>query len=211
MSSIFDIFKLIEKKSAPALPITHIVAGLGNPGEKYFLTRHNAGFLALDFLSQKYNEKINKVKFKSLYTDTVIGGVRTLLLKPQTYMNLSGEAVREVADYYKIPPQNIIVITDDTSFDTGRIRIKRQGSDGGHNGLKSIISALGSTDFPRIKIGIGSKPHIDYDLADWVLSSFDKKEREVLFSCFGNVQKSIELILSGNIERAMSLYNTTPT
>lgn len=208
MSNIFDIFKSIEKKTThAAVPVTHIIAGLGNPGAKYTLTRHNAGFMTADYLAQKFDAKIDRIKFKALCGEVMFDGVRALVMKPQTYMNNSGEAVREAADFYKISPENIIVISDDTSFEPGKMRIKRQGSDGGHNGLKSIIEHLGSISFPRIKLGVGSKPHPDYDLADWVLGELSESDKKALFSCFENVYNSIGLILKGDIEKAMNLYN----
>ena len=140
MGNIFDLFKQIEKKDEPAAGnITHLLVGLGNPGDKYTFTRHNTGFMALDFIAQKCGVKVNRVRFKSLCGEAHIGGCRVLLLKPQTFMNLSGEAVREAADFYKIPPENIIVLFDDVNFDVGAMRIRRSGSDGGHNGIKSII------------------------------------------------------------------------
>ena len=156
MSNIFDLFKQIEKKDAPAMGnLTHLVVGLGNPGDKYTFTRHNTGFLALDFIAEKCGVKVDRVRFKSLCADTRIGEHRVLLMKPQTFMNLSGEAVGDAADFYKIPPENIIVLFDDINFDVGAMRIRRSGSDGGHNGIKSIIYQLNSDAFPRVKIGVG--------------------------------------------------------
>ena len=161
-------FKKTEAVGAPEF----LVAGLGNPEKKYTLTRHNSGFLCVDFLAEKHGFKINKLKFKAVIADTVINSHRCIVMKPQTYMNLSGEAVKAAADFYKIPPEKIIVIFDDISLDVGRLRIRRKGSDGGHNGIKSIISCIGSQNFPRVKIGCGKKPHPDYDLAAWVLSEY---------------------------------------
>ena len=149
-----------------------LVVGLGNPDKKYTLTRHNSGFLCVDELAEKHGFKINKLKFKALIADTVINSHRVIVMKPQTYMNLSGEAVREAVNFYKIPPENVIVIFDDISLDVGKLRIKRKGSDGGHNGIKSIVSCISSNNFPRIKLGVGKKPHPEYDLAAWVLSEF---------------------------------------
>lgn len=209
MSSIFDIFKSLEKASGgKSGSITHIVAGLGNPGIKYAHTRHNAGFLAVDYLAQKAGIRVDRVKFKSLAGELTTGGVRALVLKPQTFMNNSGIAVREAADFYKIPPERILVISDDTSFAPGVVRIRRRGSDGGHNGLKSIIYHLGSDAFPRIKLGVGAKPHPDYDLADWVLGELGEDDKKALFSCFEAVYNSVGLILAGRIDQAMNQYNS---
>ena len=208
MGNIFDLFKQIEKKDEPAAGnITHLLVGLGNPGEKYTFTRHNTGFMALDFIAQKCGVKVNRVRFKSLCGEAHIGGCRVLLLKPQTFMNLSGEAVREAADFYKIPPENIIVLFDDVNFDVGAMRIRRCGSDGGHNGIKSIIYQLNSDAFPRVKIGVGKKPTPDYDLADFVLGSYSDSDKKVLFSEFEKVYDCVGLMLSGQIDKAMNLYN----
>lgn len=208
MGNIFDLFKEIEKKDEPAAGnITHLLVGLGNPGDKYTFTRHNTGFLALDFIAQKCGVKVNRVRFKSLCGEAHIGGCRVLLLKPQTFMNLSGEAVREAADFYKIPPENIIVLFDDVNFDVGVMRIRRSGSDGGHNGIKSIIYQLSSDAFPRVKIGVGKKPTPEYDLADFVLGSYSEDDKKVLFSEFEKVYDCVGLMLSGQIDKAMNLYN----
>lgn len=185
-----------------------IVVGLGNPGGKYTLTRHNSGFLCVDMLSQKLNFRVDKLKFKSLIADTTINGRRCIVMKPQTYMNNSGEAVRECASFYKIPPERIIVISDDTSLDIGKMRIKRKGSDGGQKGLRSIIYHMNSDNFPRVKIGVGKKPHPDYDMADWVLSEFKKDEQKVLEPVLENACKALELMLDNQIDKAMNLYNS---
>lgn len=208
MADIFDIFKRIEKKeqSGPKT-VEYLVVGLGNPGDKYFSTRHNTGFLALDYISQSVGVTVKNLKFKALTADTVICGKRVLLMKPQTFMNLSGEAVREAASFYKIPPQNIIVISDDISLDVGRVRVRRKGSDGGQKGLRSIITLMNSDDIPRIKVGVGAKPHPDYDLADWVLSEFSKSDKELMFEAFKTVYAGLEKILSGDIDGAMMLCN----
>ncbi|NLK39495.1 MAG: aminoacyl-tRNA hydrolase [Clostridiales bacterium] len=205
---MFDIFKALEKKpTQKTTPLTHIVAGLGNPGVKYAFTRHNAGFLAVDYIAQRTNVKVDRIKFKSLSGEMIIDDVRVLILKPQTFMNNSGAALREAADFYKITPENIIVITDDTSFQPGKMRIRRKGSDGGHNGLRDIILQLNTDAFPRIKLGVGAKPHPDYNLADWVLSELSEDDKKALFSCFESVYNSISLILKGNIDQAMNQYN----
>ena len=187
--------------------LTHLVVGLGNPGDKYTFTRHNTGFLALDFIAEKCGVKVDRVRFKSLCADTRIGEHRVLLMKPQTFMNLSGEAVRDAADFYKIPPENIIVLFDDINFDVGAMRIRRSGSDGGHNGIKSIIYQLNSDAFPRVKIGVGKKPSPDYDLADYVLGTYSDADKKTLFSAFSRVYDGVELILSGQMDKAMNLYN----
>lgn len=208
MSNIFDLFRQIEKKDAPAVGnLTHLVVGLGNPGDQYTFTRHNTGFMALDFIAEKCGVKVERARFKSLCADARIGEQRVLLMKPQTFMNHSGEAVREAADFYKIPPENILVLFDDVNFDVGVTRIRRSGSDGGHNGIKSIIYHLNSDAFPRVKIGVGKKPLPDYDLADYVLGTYSDADKKTLFSTFARVYDGVELILSGQMDRAMNLYN----
>lgn len=185
-----------------------MIVGLGNPDRKHEFTRHNAGFLCVDMLAQKHGFTVKKLKFRSLLGDAVIGGHRCLILKPQTYMNLSGEAVREAAAFYKIPPERILVLFDDISLDVGKLRIRRKGTDGGHNGVKNIIYHLASDKFPRIKIGVGKKPHPDYDLADWVLSEFKKDEEAPLKSALENACAAVELLLDGETDKAMNLYNS---
>lgn len=208
MADIFDLFKKIEKKTDTSpKPVSFIVAGLGNPGEKYQKTRHNAGFMALDVICEKYNFNINKLKFKALCGEADINGKRVLFLKPQTFMNNSGEAVREAASFYKIPPENIIVIFDDISLDPGKIRIRKKGSDGGHNGIKSIIYHLNSDKFPRIKIGVGAKPHPEYDLADWVLGEIPSDLRETFVNSLKSASDALELMLGDNTEAAMAKFN----
>ncbi len=203
---MFDRFR---KKTYEAVGTPEfIVVGLGNPDRKYTLTRHNSGFLCVDMLSQKLNFRVDRLKFKSLIGDTTINGHRCIIMKPQTYMNNSGEAVRECANFYKIKPENIIVIYDDISLDIGKLRIRRKGTDGGHNGIKSIIYHLNSDQFPRIKVGCGKKPHPDYDLADWVLSEFKKDEQKALEPALENACKAIELLLDNQIDKAMNLYNS---
>lgn len=185
-----------------------LVVGLGNPGNKYTLTRHNSGFLCIDLLAEKLNFRVDRLKFKSLICDTTINGHRCIVMKPQTFMNNSGEAVRECASFYKIPPERVIVIYDDISLDVGKLRIRRKGTDGGHNGIKSIIYHLNSDQFPRIKVGCGKKPHPDYDLADWVLSEFKKDEQKDLLPALENASKALELLLDNQIDKAMNLYNS---
>lgn len=185
----------------------YIIAGLGNPGAKYEMTRHNAGFLEIDMLAMKQNKEIKRLKFHALTCDAEIEGKKCLLMKPQTFMNNSGEAIGEAAKFYKIPPQNIIVLSDDISLDVGRIRIRRKGSAGGHNGLKSIIAHLGSEDFPRVKIGVGKKPNAYMDLADWVLGRFPKELEPQLKEALENADGAISLIVQDKFDRAMNLYN----
>lgn len=208
MADIFDLFRKIEKSSAPtAEPITHLIVGLGNPGKEYMFTRHNAGFMTLDFAAEKLGVKVDRSKFKALVGDTVIGKHRVLLMKPQTYMNLSGEAVMEAASFYKIPMENIIVICDDINLAPGKVRLRRKGSDGGQKGLRSIITLSGSDEFPRIRMGVGAKPHPDYDLADWVLGQIPKEDQEVFFAAMGKVVDALPTILDGNIDKAMNMLN----
>lgn len=185
----------------------YIIAGLGNPGAKYEMTRHNAGFLAIDMLAMKQNKEIKRLKFHALTCDAEIEGKKCLLMKPQTFMNNSGEAIGEAAKFYKIPPQNIIVLSDDISLDVGKIRIRRKGSAGGHNGLKSIIAHLGSEDFPRVKIGVGKKPNAYMDLADWVLGRFPKELEPQLKEALENADGAISLIVQDKFDRAMNFYN----
>lgn len=206
MASIFDLFKKIEKKE-DTTPLTHIIVGLGNPGEKYIYTRHNAGFLAIDYLLSKYSVSCDKLKFKALTGEIKLGGVRALLMKPQTFMNSSGTAIKEACDFYKIPPENVIVLSDDASFDIGKLRVRKNGSAGGHNGLKSIIECLGSDKFPRVKLGVGQKPNPDYDIADWVLARIPKEQEKRFCTLLENIPAILELMLTGNIEKAMCDYN----
>ena len=159
---------------------TWLIVGLGNPGREYDNTRHNAGFRALDILSDKLGCKVDKAKFQGLYGQVNYKGKKLLLLKPQTFMNLSGRSVLQLSAFFHVPPQNIIILFDDISLEPGRLRLRKDGSAGGHNGIKSIIQELGSQDFPRVKIGVGAKPHPDYDLAAWVLSAFSAQEEKAL-------------------------------
>lgn len=197
-------FKKASSSGAPEF----LVAGLGNPERKYTLTRHNSGFLCVDELAEKHGFKINKLKFKAVIADTKIGSHRVIVMKPQTYMNNSGEAVAEAARFYKIPPEKIIIIFDDISLDVGKLRIKRKGTDGGHNGIKSIIAHLGSNEFPRIKLGIGHKPENFDELADWVLSDFRKDEAKPLKDAIDNACEALEIMLDGDIDEAMNRFNS---
>ena len=206
--SIWDIFKKIENgNNFSKGKIEYIIVGLGNFGLEYDKTRHNAGFMAIDRLVQKNGFDISKVKFKSKTGETLINGKRCLVLKPTTYMNNSGEAVAEAMNFYKIPIENVIVIYDDISLEPGKLRIRRKGSDGGHNGIKSIIALTGSDEFPRIKIGVGKKPSPKYNLADWVLSKFSEEDKKALEPALENAVDSLNYIVEGNIDKAMNLYN----
>ena len=188
--------------------IEYIIAGLGNPGPKYANTRHNAGFKAVDLMAKQNGFEIKKLKFKSLIADEMIAGKRCLIMKPQTMMNLSGEAILEAADYYNIPDENIIIIYDDISLDIGKLRIRRKGSAGGHNGIKSIISCLGSENFPRVKIGVDKKPDARTDLVDWVLGSFPKEKEAELNTALENAVSSVELMINDKTDEAMNKYNS---
>lgn len=207
--SIFDIFKQLESgKPASTGAAEFIIAGLGNPGTEYENTRHNIGFMTIDTLCEKYKLKCTKLKFKALTCDAVIAGKRCLIMKPDTFMNKSGEAVTEAMNFYKIPPERTIIVYDDISLEPGKLRIRRKGSDGGHNGIKNIIYLSGSDAFPRIKMGVGAKPHPDYNLADWVLGHFKKEDGEKLEQCFQNAVTALELMVDGKIDQAMNKFNS---
>lgn len=197
----------ILKDTGSRGPIEFLIVGLGNPGGKYELTRHNAGFLCADLLAESLDTEIKRLKYHALTAEVNIGGHRCLLMKPQTFMNNSGEAVSEAAKFYKIPLDRIIVMFDDISLPIGKIRVRRKGSAGGHNGIKSLIAHLGSESFPRVKIGVGAKPHPDYDLGDWVLTSFKKEDFASLREAMENAGKAVELMVKGETDRAMNLYN----
>ena len=208
MANIFDLFKQISSESdIKTLPVEYIVVGLGNPSEKYANTRHNAGFLSIDYIAEKKGTRIDRAKFKALTAVVEIGGKGVILMKPQTFMNLSGEAVGEAARFYKLSADKIIVISYYISLDVGRLRVRRKGSAGGHNGLKSINEHLGTDAYPRVKVGVGEKPHPDFELADWVLSSFDKNEMQLLSGSFPKILAGIEKIIAGDVEGAMQLCN----
>ena len=203
--SIFDLFKKIESEGKRA-PVSYIVAGLGNPGAKYEKTRHNAGFLAIDYMAGKLGEKINSSKFQSLCCRTAVDGTGVLLMKPQTFMNASGIAIDEAASFYKIPPEHIIVLCDDITQKPGHIRIRKSGSAGGHNGLKSVIGFCGE-GFPRVRMGVGEKPTPEYDLADWVTGKLPEADMKALQGRFDDVCEAVRLMLAGDYDRAMNLYN----
>ena len=207
MASIFDLFKRIEKKREPAGAPEYLVVGLGNPGSDYARTRHNVGFAAVDFICGKYGVECRPLKFSAYGASVTAGGRRVLLIKPTTFMNNSGRAVREASSFYKIPPEKIVVFCDDVKFDPGRMRIRERGSDGGHNGLKSIIECLSSDDFPRVKIGVGKKPSRETDLASWVLGNVPEEDLEKITKCIEAAPDVMEKIISGNIQDAMSVYN----
>lgn len=201
------MFSKLSKNSSTG-PIEYIIVGLGNPGKEYENTRHNCGFIALDYMCEKFSCKMNKIKFKGTVGDCVINSHRCLLLKPSTYMNLSGQSVTEAMRFYKIPPQRVIVIYDDISLDVGKMRIRRKGSDGGQKGMQNIIYLSASQDFPRIKVGIGKKPHPDYDLKKWVLSRFSNDEKKLMEPLLENITDAVSHIVDGNIDKAMNLYNS---
>ncbi len=197
----------LNKKEYATGSIEYIVVGLGNPGRQYENTRHNAGFISLDYIADELGVKINRIKFKSTVGEAKISGRRCLLMKPSTYMNLSGQAVTEAMRFYKLPPQNVIVISDDISLEPGIIRIRRKGSDGGQKGLQSIIYLSGSDEFPRVKVGIGKKPHPDYELKDWVLSRFTDRDKKLIADRLPDIKGAVELIVDGKIDEAMNRYN----
>ena len=184
-----------------------LIAGLGNPGTKYENTRHNMGFRAVELLAEQKGVKLNKVKFKSAYNICAFAGARCLVMKPQTYMNLSGQSVRQAAAFYKLPPERILVLFDDISLAPGRLRVRAEGSAGGHNGIKSIIAELGSQNFPRVKIGVGAKPHPDYDLADWVLSSFSTQEEKLLAPALERAGEAALCLLERGVPEAANRFN----
>ena len=184
-----------------------LVVGLGNPGGQYELTRHNVGFRVVDELAERCRVPVQKLKYRALTNTAEVGGHRVLLMKPVTYMNLSGEAVRPAADFYKIPPERIIVIFDDISLPVGRIRVRKSGSAGGHNGIKSIIASLGTDAFPRVKVGVGDKPHPDYDLADWVLSAIAKEDQEAFGTALHHAAEAVLCIVENGTEKAAAAYN----
>jgi len=204
-----DLFAKLfpQKTAAPTGPVEYIIAGLGNPGAEYEYTRHNAGFLAVDRIAEKLGVKVNRVKFKSYTGEGTLAGKKILLLKPATFMNKSGEAITEALGFYKLPVGHLLVLVDDIALPTGAMRIRGSGSDGGQKGLRSIIYLTGEDTFPRIRIGVGAKPHQDADLRSWVLTRFSKEEGELLGPIFEQTLAAAEMIVSGDIEGAMSRYN----
>lgn len=194
-----------QKKSGG---VQWLLVCLGNPGKEYANTRHNIGFLAADALEKRTGVKFNKLKYRALTGEVTLGGQRVLVVKPQTYMNLSGVAVEKAASFYKIPPEKVIVLFDDISLDVGRVRIRRKGSHGGHNGIRSIVDYLQSENFPRVKIGVGERPNPNYDLADWVLSVFTEEEMKGIREVSSHCREIVELILQDKIDQAMNRYNS---
>lgn len=184
-----------------------ILVCLGNPGDKYENTRHNVGFQTADALGEKLNKPIQRLKFKALTATVELGGAKVLVMKPTTYMNLSGEAVREACQFYKLPPERVMVVCDDVSLPVGKLRLRKSGTAGGHNGLRSIIGQLHSDQFPRLKIGVGEKPHPDYDLADWVLGKFSKQDRALIDRTVLRAIDALECAFSQGLQQAMSRYN----
>ena len=201
-----EIVMFFRKKES-AGPIDFLIVGLGNPGKEYEKTRHNAGCLALETLARMVNATPNRLKFKGQCTEATVGGHRVLLLFPLTYMNNSGESVAEALRFYKLKPEQLLVFSDDISLPVGTVRVRRKGSDGGQKGLRSIIQHIGSDAFPRIKIGVGQKPHPDYDLADWVLGKFPKEDQKTMEETYKKAADAVECILSKDIQTAMNRYN----
>ena len=200
---VISLFGTNKKSSS----LDWIVVFLGNPGDKYENTRHNVGFMTADALGEKLNKPIQRLKFKALTNVVEYGGCRVLLMKPTTYMNLSGEAVREACMFYKLPPERVLVVSDDVSLPVGKIRLRRNGTAGGHNGLRSIIGQLHSDQFPRLKIGVGAKPHPDYDMADWVLGHFSKEDHKAVDAAIDRALDAMECLFTQGIDKAMSRYN----
>ena len=188
-------------------PVSWLVVGLGNPGAKYENTRHNVGFMTADALAGRNGEPIRRVKYNALTSEAVIGGQSVLLMKPTTFMNLSGQAVSEAARFYKIPADHVLVISDDVDLPLGKLRIRKSGSAGGHNGLKNIIQLLGPDQFPRLKIGVGGKPHPDYNMADWVLGQFQGEDKKTIDAAVARAADAVECLLADGIDRAMNQYN----
>ena len=195
---------LFSSKGGP----TWLVAFLGNPGLKYEGTRHNAGFMTADALCKKKNFAINKARFQALTAQVDLGGERVLLMKPQTYMNLSGQAVSQAAHFYKIPPEHILVVSDEVSLPIGKLRIRVKGSAGGHNGLRNIIEQLGTENFPRIRLGVGAPPNPDYEMVDWVLSVFRNEDAAEMEKAAARAAEAVECYIEKGPDKAMNLYNT---
>lgn len=191
-----------QKSSA----VEYLIVGLGNPGKQYEHTRHNAGFDALDDCAERWGISVVRSKFDALTGTGSAGEAKVMLMKPQTFMNLSGQAVKKAVDFYKLPPERVMVLFDDISLEPGKLRLRKTGSAGGHNGIKSIIAAIGQ-DFPRVKIGVGKKPHPDYDLADWVLSRFSAEDQKAIAARHQDIAAALELIMNDQFELAQSRYN----
>lgn len=196
-----------EKKTMDTNGISYIIAGLGNFGKEYENTRHNAGFIAVDALCKRLSVNADRQKYKSLITEARIAGKRVLIMKPLTYMNASGIAIKEAMSFYKLPPERLIVLADDINLEPGRLRLRRKGSSGGQNGLNSIIEQLGCDNFTRIKIGIGQKPHPAYELAAWVLSRFTESDRKAVDASLDKLCDTVELLIEGKDDEAMRTCN----
>ncbi len=187
--------------------VSWLLVCLGNPGDKYENTRHNVGYMVADEVAERQNKPVQRLKFKALTNTLTISGEKVLVMKPITYMNLSGEAVRQAADFYKIPPERVLVVSDDTALPVGKLRIRVKGSAGGHNGLKNIIQHLGTDQFPRLRVGVGEKPHPDYDMADWVLGKFVGEDKKAIDGAVKRAADAIECILAEGIDRGMGKFN----
>ena len=207
---IMDLFRQIESGNDGRLKgkLQWIIAGLGNPGLEYAGTRHNAGFLTMDVLAEQCGVKLDRMKFQSDCTEAMVGEARCLLMKPVTYMNRSGDAIGAAAQFYHIPPEQVLIIYDDITLAPGKLRIRRKGSAGGHNGIKSIIAQLGTETFPRIRVGVGEKPNPQYDLADWVLGRFTKEQGEALEQACSHCDDIVRLFVAGRLDEAMNRYNS---
>ena len=195
---------LFNKKSGG---VDWLLVCLGNPGDQYENTRHNAGFMVADELAERHNIPVQRLKFRALTNTVTIGDEKVLLMKPVTYMNLSGEAVHEAAAFYKIPPEHILVVSDEVALAPGKLRVRRSGSAGGHNGLKNIIAHLGTDQFPRIRLGVGQKPHPDYDMADWVLGKFQGEDKKAVAAAVKRAADAAECLIREGVDKAMNKYN----
>lgn len=196
------------KATEPTGAVEYLIVGLGNPGSKYDGTRHNAGFMALDYIAEKAGTRVDRIKFKGLCGVATISGKKVLLLKPSTFMNLSGQSVTEAMAFYKLPPEKVIILFDDISLEPGHLRIRLKGSDGGQNGMKNIIYLSGKDTFARIKLGTGAKPNPQWDLADWVLSKFTEQEHKALYEAIDHANSSVALMVENKAAEAMNKYNS---
>ena len=197
-----------SRKPAPSGPVSFLIDGLGNPGSRYENTRHNAGFMAIDRIAAKAGVSIDRLKFKGLTAQAEVGGQCVLLLKPSTFMNLSGQSVREAMTFYKLPPERCLILFDDISLEPGHLRIRAKGSDGGHNGMKNIIYLSGHDTFPRVRLGVGKKPNPQWDLADWVLSRFTPAELKELDTAIEHAAEAAALIVNGKLQEAQNRFNS---
>ena len=207
MADIFELFRQISGKSEGSAPVSWLVVGLGNPGDEYRSTRHNAGFMAIDEIARDLGAPVDRMKFHALTGDVMIDGVRVLLMKPMTMMNASGIAVGEAAGFYKLPPERVLVFSDDITLAPGRLRVRAHGSAGGHNGLKSIIASLGTENFSRIRIGIGAKPNPQYDLAAWVLGKLPAADRKAMTDRYPDIEEACKLLMDDNLQYAQNKFN----